>query len=447
MDDRQADILEKVRQQFNFGPYPQIPIEQSPEDDPNLLFVHNFVTSYYLKHHRVASTKEITILDAGCGTGYRTLALARANPGAKVVGIDLSEQSLELARSRLQYHNCLDVQFRVLNILDLPQSGLKFDYINCDEVLYLFPDPAVGLQALKSVLKPNGIIRANLHSALQRADLYRAQAAFRLIGLFDQNPEDSEVAAVQTMMKSLQRWVNVKERTWRSQLEQADATESILMNYLFQGDKGHTISNLIAALRSAELELVRMVNWHQWNVWDLFKDPDRLPETIASRLAQLSLVEKLQLFELLHPVHRLLDFWCTHPGSETDKPPISKWQPVDWAKKWSCVKVYLHPQLRTSQFKEACLTSLKAQKPLILTNYLSAPANKPIAIDTRIVTCLLPLIKESPQPFIALIKRWMELYPRDPISMEPVLPETVLVELKQILLRLEVFLYVLLEED
>ncbi|MBE9169974.1 class I SAM-dependent methyltransferase [Pleurocapsales cyanobacterium LEGE 06147] len=192
----------------------------------------NLVTSYYLKYHRVASTKEIAILDAGCGTGFQTLALARANPGSRVIGIDLSEKSIELARARLQYHNCQDVEFRVLNILDLPQLGLEFDYINCDEVLYLFPDPAVGLQALKSVLKPNGIIRANLHSALQRADLYRAQAAFRLIGLFDQNPEDTEVAAVQTMMKSLPRWVNVKERTWRSQLEQAEATESMKSNQI-----------------------------------------------------------------------------------------------------------------------------------------------------------------------------------------------------------------------
>jgi hypothetical protein len=41
--------------------------------------------------------------------------------------------------------------------------------------LYLMPDPAIALAAMKAVLKPDGIIRANLHSALQRLSFYRAQ--------------------------------------------------------------------------------------------------------------------------------------------------------------------------------------------------------------------------------------------------------------------------------
>jgi len=56
-----------------------------------------------------------------------------------------------------------NTEFHVISIEELPQLGLSFDYINCDEVLYFFPDPSVGLQAMKSVLQPDGIIRTNLH--------------------------------------------------------------------------------------------------------------------------------------------------------------------------------------------------------------------------------------------------------------------------------------------
>ncbi len=434
---------EKIRQQFNFGPYPRISIDESPHH-PNLLFIHNAVTAYHLRYHRLVSTAGMRILDVGCGTGFRTLALAQANLDAQVIGIDLSEQSIELAKLRVCHHDRPDVQFHVLDLQNLPSLGLKFDYINCDEVLYLYPDLVQGLQVLKAVLKPNGIIRANLHSALQRAELYRAQAAFRMLGLFDRNPENTEVEAVQDFMQSLQRGVNIKERTWRAHLEKQDATEHILMNYLFQGDKGYTITEMFAALESAGLEFVSMVNWHQWHLWNLFENPDRLPKVLATQLPQMSIAQKLQLFEYLHPVHRLLDFWCAHPQTELPA-SVAKWQPTDWAKRWSQVRVSLHPQLRTAQFREMCLTCLKAQKPLPITNYLDASVDKPILLDTRTVACLLPLIDESPQLLVALIKRWMELYPRDPISLESVLPETVLVELKQILTRLEVFLYVLLE--
>jgi hypothetical protein len=43
--------------------------------------------------------------------------------------------------------------------------------------------PAVRLQAMKLVLKPNGIIRANLHSSLQRTYYYRAQEVFKMMGV------------------------------------------------------------------------------------------------------------------------------------------------------------------------------------------------------------------------------------------------------------------------
>jgi len=55
------------------------------------------VNSYYLRNQKVIKTKGKLVLDAGCGSGYTSLTLAEANPGAKIVGVDISDKSVDIA--------------------------------------------------------------------------------------------------------------------------------------------------------------------------------------------------------------------------------------------------------------------------------------------------------------------------------------------------------------
>ena len=100
MDNKAVELREKIRQQFDTGPYPRTPLEISPKNDAKLLYIHNLVNPYYLRNKKVTETEGKLILDAGCGTGYKSLVLASANPGTKIVGVDISEKSVELARQR-----------------------------------------------------------------------------------------------------------------------------------------------------------------------------------------------------------------------------------------------------------------------------------------------------------------------------------------------------------
>jgi hypothetical protein len=59
------------------------------------------------------------------------------------------------------------------------------------------------------------------------------------------------------------------------------------MNYLFQGDQGYTISDMFSALRAAELEFISMVNWRQWDLISLFKEPDNLPPFLSMSLPEI----------------------------------------------------------------------------------------------------------------------------------------------------------------
>lgn len=396
MDRQQSDSLDKIRQQFDSAPYPRLPLDYYPQDF-KWLYVHNISTSYYLRNKKVIDTQGKVILDAGCGSGYKSLELAVANPGAKIVGIDISEESIKLARQRLQYHGFENTEFYVLSIEELPKLGIEFDYINSDEVLYLLADLVAGLEAMKSVLKPDGIIRTNLHSSLQRVNFYRAQKVYKMMGLMDENPRELEIDLVRQTMRALKDDVFLKAKTWSPEDENNE--ESLLMNHLFIGDKGYDITEMFAALRAADLEFISMVNPTGWDLMELFNEPEDLPLFLAMSLPSLSVEEELHLFELLHPVNRLLDFWCGHPNSASPVVPVDEWTISDWQE----AVVHLHPRLRTPEIKEEMVACVREGKQMEISKYLPFAKN-PVMMDSTATECVLPL-QEGPLVMMALVQR------------------------------------------
>ncbi|NEP09095.1 MAG: class I SAM-dependent methyltransferase [Symploca sp. SIO2C1] len=439
MKNQSSELIEKIRQQFNFGPYPRIPLERSPKDEPTSLYLHNLVTPYYLRNKKLIQTEDKLILDAGCGSGYKSLILAEANPGAKIVGIDISEKSLDLARQRLKHHGFENAEFHLLSIYDLPSLGLEFDYINCDELLYLFPEPALALEAMKSVLKPQGIIRSNLHSSHQRVSYFRAQKLFEIMGLMEGNPEDMEIEIALETMKALKDGVDLKAKTWHTGYEGEDGKQSVLMNYLFQGDKGYSISELFAALRAADLEFISMVNWRQWELIDLFKEPDNLPVFWSMSLPEIPLEERLRIFEILHPIHRLLDFWCGHPEQTQPWIPVADWTTADWQE----AKVHLHPQLKTPTVKAEIVRCVTQLNSFEISKYLLIPGWQSV-VDSTIAACLLPLL-ESAQSMRSLVELWQKLYPVNPVTLEAITNEEAITIVRQALTGLEEQGYVMIE--
>lgn len=438
MDNQESELIEKIRQQFDNAPYPRISLETSPKNNYQTLYLHNLVTAYYIRNQKVIETEGKVILDAGCGSGYKSLILAEANPGAKIVGIDLSEESVKLARKRLQYHGFENIEFHALSIEDLPSLNQQFDYINCDEVLYLLPDPVVGLKAMKSVLKPDGIIRTNLHSSLQRSSYFAVQKVFKIMGLMDDNPRDMEIELAKEIIQDLKDDVAIKARTWSYPAEKNE--EWMLANYLLLGDKGYTVPEVFSALRAADLEFISMVSWRLWELTDLFKEPNNLPAFLAMSLPDITVEQRLHLFELLHPVHRLIDFWCGLPNQAQSFVPVSEWTVADWQQ----AKVHLHPQIRTPQLKEDLIQSITNQSSFQISRYVTSPTLVPILIESGMAACLLPLW-EGAQPAISLAQRWLKLRPLDLVTLEPVSQERAFDEVKELLSNLEVLLYVLLE--
>lgn len=435
------DRLERIRQQFDFHPYPSFPIEQSPRTgaNANQLFIHNAIAPFYLRYQEVIEYRERVILDAGCGTGYKTLSLAEANPGAKIIGIDVSPESIERARERLAYHGFDEVEFFALNLEEVASLGVKFDYINCDEVLYLLEDPVSVLKAFKSALAAKGIIRANFHSYLQRLPYYRAQEAFGMMGLLDENPEELEIEAAIATLKALKPKINLRAQVWNDRDETGDIRGKVLANYLLQGDRGYTIPEMFGILEAAELEFICMVNWRHWEPLDLFRDRSSIPDFLEVGLQEAPIEERLHFYELLHPQHRLLDFWCAVP-TETAVKQSWQWQDREWFE----AKVHLHPQLKTQKVKEELVTCATVRKPFEISRTLPLTTISPLRIESQVAACLLPLWEEA-QPFSALVHRWQQIQSRNPITLEAIDERVAFSEIKAVIQQLEACLYVLLE--
>jgi hypothetical protein len=68
----------------------------------------------------------------------------------------------------------------------------------------------------------------------------------------------------------------------------------------------------------------------------------------------------------------------------------------------------------------------------------------PVIIGSDIAACLLPLWDE-PQSVTALVQRWLQIRPVDPLTLNPVSQEKAFEEITKFLADLEAFLYVLLE--
>ncbi len=94
----------------------------------------------------------LSVLDAGCGTGY--LAKKLHERGADVIGVDLSERMIEVARTRVP-----GIDFRVESCSNLSSiQDRSIDMVVANYVLMDTPDLQKTMQAFHRVLKDVGIV-------------------------------------------------------------------------------------------------------------------------------------------------------------------------------------------------------------------------------------------------------------------------------------------------
>ena len=109
-----------------------------------------------LLHSGTVYNKSELVLEAGCGVGAQTIILARRNPHANFISVDISKESLKQAEKMLEQEKYSNVILQQENIMNLSFETDTFDHIFVCFVLEHLLKPEEALLELKRVLKPSG---------------------------------------------------------------------------------------------------------------------------------------------------------------------------------------------------------------------------------------------------------------------------------------------------
>lgn len=98
------------------------------------------------------------VLEAGCGVGAQTVALAQNSPNALILSVDRSEAFIAKAKQRVNEAGLTNVRFQQADIFDMPFAPHTFDHIFVCFVLEHLSKPVEALGALKKLIKPGGTV-------------------------------------------------------------------------------------------------------------------------------------------------------------------------------------------------------------------------------------------------------------------------------------------------
>ncbi|MBA3660676.1 MAG: bifunctional 2-polyprenyl-6-hydroxyphenol methylase/3-demethylubiquinol 3-O-methyltransferase UbiG [Gammaproteobacteria bacterium] len=123
-----------------------------PEGDLKTLHqINPLRLGYILEKINVSN---LDIVDVGCGGGILSEALAAA--GAKVTGIDMGRDVIEVAKLH-QFESKSSVKYLQIDAdLFAETHAGQFDVVTCLELLEHVPDPAAMIAACSKLLKPTG---------------------------------------------------------------------------------------------------------------------------------------------------------------------------------------------------------------------------------------------------------------------------------------------------
>jgi ubiquinone/menaquinone biosynthesis C-methylase UbiE len=97
------------------------------------------------------------VLDVCCGSGASAIPAAQAvGRDGSVLGIDLAERLLEVARTKAKSMGLQNIEFRIGDMLDLGLPEASFDAVVCVFGIFFVPDMTAAVRELWKVVRPGG---------------------------------------------------------------------------------------------------------------------------------------------------------------------------------------------------------------------------------------------------------------------------------------------------
>lgn len=137
---------------------------------------------------RYADIAEKRIVDVGCGGGILTEGLARQ--GADALGVDLSEELIDIAELH-GLESGVNAHYQKISAESLAeQQPASFDHVTCMEMLEHVPDPGSIISACAQMVKPGGMVFFSTLNRKPKAYLLAIVAAEHVLKMLPKGTHD-----------------------------------------------------------------------------------------------------------------------------------------------------------------------------------------------------------------------------------------------------------------
>ena len=141
----------------------------------------------------------LDILVAGCGTNQAAV-IAYTNPSAHVVAIDVSEASLAHHAHLADRYALANLELHRLPVERMAELDRDFDLIISTGVLHHLANPQAGMNALASILRPEGVLAVMVYASYGRVGVQMLQSEFWDLGL---GQDEESIRAVRDFLAHL----------------------------------------------------------------------------------------------------------------------------------------------------------------------------------------------------------------------------------------------------
>lgn len=253
--------------------------------------------------YRKADT--LRVLDAGCGTGRSSVLAARLNPGAEVLGVDVSAEAVDAARGRAEAAGFGGAASFLAHDLTepIPDARGRFDFVVCRGVLGRTIDPHRVLASLARALTPDGLLLVTLPSRAERLVARALRQAVESLATAEAT-FDERIGLAWDVYRSLRPDHPVRAHIDR--LPQASSpadVDRLLAGYLNDGHDW-TLDDATEMLARAGLAFLYAATPWRWQPDRVFAC-DTLPDRLQDGIDRLAPDRLSRLIEALDPT--LLD--------------------------------------------------------------------------------------------------------------------------------------------
>ncbi len=310
----------------------------------------------------------LRVLDAGCGTGQSAVVMAHEHPEIKVVGIDLSQTSLQHARALARQYGVGDnLELHCLPIEAVGELGQTFDYIIASGVIHHLEEPLRGLRALADVLAPTGGLFLMVYATYGRTGVYMLQDALRQLAADAGYAERVQLA--RRVVRGLPSGHPFGASAWEDVHWDGDA--GIVDLLLHVRDRSYTVPQLYELLEESGLSLTRFMDPLMYEPSTHVADPE-----LADHFSSLDARTRATVAELLSGSIRKHELYATRSSYVPMRPRPS-----------GAVLLALRP-IRSPLFAWGQLESLEDGRLRLKQQALSGMYTRSFDLDRWMVTLL-----------------------------------------------------------